>query len=81
MDVKNFFPHCDGLEPLRYFLNKRPDQNPPTSTILQLAELDHTMNYFEFDEDYYHQTRGIAMDTHMGPTYANLFMGFLEYKL
>jgi hypothetical protein len=84
MDVKSLYtiiPHQDGLEALRYFLNKRAIQNPPTSTIIRLAELVLTLNSFECNGEFYHQTRGVAMGTRMGPTYANLFMGFLEEQM
>lgn len=39
------------------------------------------MNNFEFNGEYYQQTSGTAMGTHMAPTYANLFMGHLESHL
>ena len=30
--------------------------------------------------NYYKQTNGVAMGTKMGPSYANLFVGFIEHQ-
>ena len=37
-------------------------------------------NTFHFDDNYYLQKCGTAMGTKMAPTYATLFMGYLEEK-
>jgi len=74
-------PHNDGLRALEFFLEQRPCQDPATSTILRLAELVLTLNAFEFNEEFYQQTSGVAMGTKMGPSYADLFMAFLEQDL
>ena len=42
MDVKSLYtsiPHEDGLIALRHFLDQRPDPEPPTNTLIRLAEL------------------------------------------
>ena len=42
MDVKSLYtsiPHEDGLIDLRHFLDQRPDPEPPTNTLICLAEL------------------------------------------
>ena len=81
MDVKSIYtviPNSDGLKALRYFLNKRPVCDPPTDSLIRLAELVLTLNHFEFDGDYYTQISGVSMGTRMGPSYACLFMGYLE---
>ena len=72
MDVKSLYtiiPNSEGLNALKHFLN------PPTNTIVRLAELVLTLNHFEFDSEFY--TR-VSMGTRMGPSYACLFMGFIE---
>src|SRR3984885_9104393 len=74
-------PHQDGLRALRYFLDKRSDQTPSTETVLRLAELVLTLNAFEFDGQHYQQVSGVAMGTKMGPSYADLFMAWLEVDL
>ena len=81
MDVKSLYtviPHVEGLSALRYFLDERSVKEPPTNTILRLAELVLSLNTFEFDDKYFSQVRGVAMGTKMGPNYANLFLGYVE---
>ena len=42
MDVKSLYtviPHHDGLRALKFFLDKRPNQEPSTSVLVRLAEL------------------------------------------
>ena len=47
----------------------------------RLAELVLTLNCFSFRADsYYEQINGVAMGTKMEPSYANLFVGYIELK-
>ncbi len=49
MDVKSLYtviPHHDGLRALKFFLDKRPVQEPSTSVLVRLAELVLTLNNF-----------------------------------
>ena len=81
MDVKSLYtciPHSDGLNALKFFLEKRRDQNPPTATLLRLAELVLTTNAFTFDDKFFLQTSGVAMGSKLGPSYACLFVGHQE---
>ena len=81
MDVESSYtvtPHHDGLRALKFFLDKRPNQEPSTSVLVRLAELVLTLNNFSFDGEHYQQISGVAMRTKMGPNYANLFVGFVE---
>ena len=81
MDVKSLYtsiPHSEGLKALRHFFDKRTHKYPPTETLLCLAELVLTNNSFSFDNKYFRQLNGVAMGTKMGPSYACLFMGYLE---
>ena len=81
MDVKSLYtiiPHSEGLIAMKYFLDLRTEKNPLTDTIVRLAELVLSLNTFTFHDKYYHQTKGVAMGTKMGPSFANLFMGYLE---
>ena len=69
MDVKSLYtciPHNDGLQPLKFFLDKRPHQSPPTTTLLRLAELVLTTNAFSFNSQYYLQKSGVAMGSKLG---------------
>ena len=81
MDVKSLYtiiPHAEGLSAIKYFLEQRIDKTPPTDTIVRLAELVLTLNTFEFNDQFYRQVKGVAMGTKMGPSFANLFLGFVE---
>ena len=78
MDVKSLYtciPHNDGLQALKFFLDKRRHQSPPTTTLLRLAELVLTTNAFSFNSQYYLQKSGVAMGSKLGPSYACLFVG------
>ena len=81
MDVKSLYtiiPHAEGLSAIKYFLEQRIDKTPPTDTIVRLAELVLTLNTFEFNDQFYRQVKGVAMGTKLGPSFANLFLGFVE---
>ena len=62
----------------RYF--RYTVKEPSSETLLRLAELVLTLNCFSFGGNYYKQTNGVAMGTKMGPSYANLFVGFIEHQ-
>ena len=81
MDVKSLYtciPHNDGPQALKFFLDKRRHQSPPTITLLRLAELVLTANAFLFNSQYYLQKSGVAMGSKLGPSYACLFVGHQE---
>ena len=83
MDITSLYtviPNNEGLQALKYFFNQRPIKKPSSETLLRLAEMVHTLNCFSFGENYYKQINGVAMGTKMGPSYANLFVGFIENK-
>ena len=49
-----------------------------------LAEVLHIVtqnNVFEFNGEYYLQTRGVPMENIIAPSYSGIFMGELEQKL
>ena len=50
-----------------------------SETLLRLAELELTLNCFSFGINCCKQTNGVAMGTEMEPSYANLFVGFIEH--
>ena len=82
MDVKSLYtviPNHEGLNALKHYLDLRVTQEPPTETILRLAELVLMLNNFEFYGSHYQQVRGVAMGTRMGPSYACLYMGYVEH--
>ena len=73
-------PNNEGLIALKHYLDQRPTQDPPTTTLLRLAELVLTLNHFEFNGEHYNQIRGVSMGTRMGPSYACLYMGYVEER-
>ena len=83
MDITSLYtniPHKDGLIALKHFLNNSSfDVHVPT--ILRLAELVLTLNSFQFGDSHYQQTSGVAMGTRMGPSYACLFVGYVESEI
>ncbi|XP_062914076.1 uncharacterized protein LOC134351618 [Mobula hypostoma] len=84
MDVQSLYtsiPHQEGLKALRFFLDSRPNQLPSTTTLLRLAELVRTLNNFSLGSSHFLQTKGVAMGTRMGPSYACLFVGFVEQSM
>ena len=54
---------------------------PPTQSLVRLAELVLTLNSFIFNGSYYQQTAGVAMGSKFGPNYACLFVGHIEEQI
>ena len=84
MEIKSLYtviPNNDGLLALRHFLNKRPVQEPPSHTLVRLAELVLTLNSFSFNGDYFQQTGAVAMGSRLGPNYACLLVGHVEEQI
>ena len=63
-----------------FFFDLRTVKKPSSETLLRLAELVLTLNCFSFAGSYYKQINGLAMGTKMGPSYANLFVGYIEHQ-
>ena len=70
----------EGLLALKFIFDQRANKQPSTETLIPLAELVLTLNCFSFSGNYYKQINGVAMGTKMGPSYANLFVGFIEQQ-
>ena len=68
------------IKALNHFLNKRATKKPSTDTLIHLAELVLSKNTFSFSNEVFSQVSGVAMGTKMGPSYACIFMGHLEYR-
>ena len=69
MDDKYLYtviPNADGLSALKHFLDQRTTKDPPTSTLLRLAELVLTTDGFSFDQQFYVQVGGVAMGSKLG---------------
>ena len=83
MDITSLYtviPNGEGLLALKHFFDLRTLKEPSSETLLRLAELVLTLNCFSFAGSYYKQINGVAMGTKMGPSYANLFVGYIEHK-
>ena len=74
-------PHDEGLEALRTALNSRENQSVSADTLVELADLVLSNNFFEFNGDFFKQIRGTAIGTKCAPSYAILFLAALEEKL
>ena len=57
-------PHNEGTESIKKMLaiHKPPDSLPHNSYIIELLELVLTNNHFEFNDRYYYQISGTAME-------------------
>ena len=65
---------------LKHFFDLRTVKEPSSETLLRLAELVLTLNCFSFADIYYEQIDSVAMGNKMGPSYANLFVGYIEHQ-
>ncbi|KAK3091940.1 hypothetical protein FSP39_023867 [Pinctada imbricata] len=77
-------PHDVGMESITYWIEKHRDEIPSRFTndfIIDGLKLVLENNHFFFDNKYFLQIKGTAMGTKVAPTYATLFMGYLEEKL
>ena len=83
MDITSLYtviPNDEGLLALKHFFDLRTVKEPSSETLLRLAELVLTLNCFSFADSYFKQINSVAMGTKMGPSYANLFVGYVEHK-
>ena len=71
----------ERLHTLRFFFDQRTIKGPSSETLLRLAELVLTLNCCSFADNHYKQVNGVAMGSKMGPTYANLFVSYIENQL
>ena len=61
MDVTSLYTcilHSDGLKALKRFLNKRGTPDPPTDTLIRLAELVLNKITFSFRDEVFSQMSG-----------------------
>ena len=73
--------HELGIEALSYWYDKLRDNIPRRFTkefILQSCSFVLKNNYFQFNDEFWHQLIGTAMGTKFAPPYACLTMGYLE---
>ena len=83
MDIKSLYtviPNDEGLRALKYFRDKREVLDPPTHTLLRMAELVLMLNSFVFDGEHYKQIGGVAMGSKLGPNYACTCLSAMSKK-
>jgi len=71
-------PQKEGMEVFRRALDSRPAPRLPTGFLMTLLGFVLTLNLFVFDASFWLQVQGTAMGTRVAPTFACLFMGWLE---
>ena len=71
-------PNNEELQALRFLFDQRTIKEPSSEILLRLAELVLTLNCFSFADNHYKQFNSLAMGTKMGPSYAYLFVGYIE---
>ena len=82
MDITSLYtviPYSEGFQALKHLFDQRTVKEPSSETLLRLAELGLRLNCCSFPGNYYKQINGVAMGTRMGPSYANLFVGYVEH--
>ena len=84
IDVKSLYtniPHNEGIQALNRTMEETNIHPMKKLLICRLANLILTKNYFEFNKKLYRQIQGTAMGTRMAPSYANIFMKYIELQL
>ena len=84
IDVKSLYtniPHNEGIQVLNRTMEETDTHPMKKLLICRLANLVLTKNYFEFNKKLYRQIQSTAMGTRMAPSYANIFMKYIELQL
>jgi len=77
MDI-NTSLNNEEFQSLRFFFDQSTLKAPSSKTLLRLVEPVLTLSCFSFADNHYKQVNGVAMGTKTGPSYANLFVGYVE---
>ena len=81
MDVDSLYTNIDiqeGIQAIQNIFWKNPNKKRPDKELLQLLEINLTRNDFEFNGEFFLQTKGTAMGKKFAPAYANIFMAQWE---
>ncbi|GAA6106737.1 uncharacterized protein LOC105009030 isoform X1 [Tachysurus ichikawai] len=81
IDINDLYTNIDtamGLNVVKQWLVRYPDEGRPDDIIMDLLELNLTKNDFEFNGDFYLQVKGTAMGKKFAPAYANIYMAHWE---
>lgn len=82
MDISSLYtniPNEAGCEAVRHFLTTTPVEIPSEYLLLGL-DIVLNNNIFKFEKQYYQQIMGTAMGSAVAPSFANLFIGYLEER-
>ena len=71
-------PHNEGIQALNRILEEAHTDPMKKLLICRLANLVLTKNYFTFKNSLYRQIQSTAMETRMAPSYANIFINYIE---
>lgn len=86
-DVESLYTNIEkglGIKAIKYWINKHRnlvEQRFSDSFICDAIELILDNNAFQFNDQYYLQTKGTAMGTKFAPAYANLVLAYLEEQM
>ncbi|XP_058865981.1 uncharacterized protein LOC131708063 [Acipenser ruthenus] len=81
IDIDSLYTNIEtntGIAAIRKCLNLNPDPTRPDEELIKLLEISLTKNDFEFDNQFYLQTKGTAMGKRFAPSYANIYMADWE---
>ncbi|CAF1097599.1 unnamed protein product [Adineta ricciae] len=84
IDLYTMIPQTEGVLALKKmldYLKLKQVDGLKVETIIRLARFVIQNNYFEYNNNYYHQIRGGAMGSPLTLTIANCYMFFLEQKI
>ena len=84
IDVKSLYtniPHNEGIQALNRMMEETDIHPMKKLFICRLVNLVLTKNYFEFNNKLYRQTQGTPLGIRMAPSYANIFMKYIELQL
>lgn len=73
--------HQQGLEAVTFFHEQDHSLPQIQKHIIELLVFATGKNYFWFGDNFYLQTRGVAMDAKFVPSLANLFMAYWEKEV
>ncbi|CAF4324613.1 unnamed protein product, partial [Adineta steineri] len=84
IDLYTVIPQTDGILAIRRmldYLNVKQVDGLKTETIIRLGRFVMQNNYFQYNNQFYHQVRGGAMGSPLTLTMANCYMYFFEQKI
>ena len=84
IDIQSLYTnitHTEGIQALNRILEETNTDPVKKLLLCRLGNLVLTKNYFSFNNNLYRQIQGTAMGTRMSPSYANIFMNYVEIQL